>query len=440
MGMSDGNLAPDTRASYRTYVRWYVVMMCFLVSFLTIVDRVAISAAMNDMSRDLDISNLAFGWVFGVFALGYALFQIPSGWLVDRYGPRIFLSAIVLLWSIFTGWTGLVYGVGTLIVVRFLFGMAEAGAYPGSSRAFYTWLPRSERGLAQGILFTGSRLGAALGLSLMSFIIIHAGWRAAFLILAVVGLIWAAVWYGWFRDYPSAKRSVGAQELNLIEKDYVFDTGHVHDHKRIPWTRLFWNRNNLFLMTQYFASNFTFFICFSWLLPYLRMEYELSAAQAGLYASVPLYFGAAANWFSGATVDFIYRRGRWRLSRIFPAIFGFSLAVISLVAVANASTVLSAVIFFSLATFGVDLTLSPSWAACIDIGGPYTGTISGGMNMIGNLGSFVSSVSFPYLLAMTGTASTYFYGAAALNLLAIVAWFSINPQNGSTEKYGVTAE
>lgn len=436
--MPNTDLAASVGLGHKTYIRWYVVAMCFFVSFLTIVDRVAISAAMNDMSADLGISNLEFGWVFGVFALGYALFQIPAGWLVDRYGPRLFLGSIVLLWSVFTGWTGLVYGLTTLIVIRFLFGMAEAGAYPGCSRAFYSWLPGGERGIAQGILFTGSRLGAALGLFMMSFVVIHAGWRTSFLLLAAIGIVWALFWYYWFRDKPSAKASVGARELALIQENQRVAASTNQEKRSMPWKRLFLNRNTALLILQYFASNFTFFICFSWLLPYLRSEYNLSAAEAGVYASVPLYFGAVANWLSGLTVDYIYRKGHWRLSRRLPAICGFGLAVIALLGVANATTVVSAVIFFSIATFGVDLTLSPSWAACIDVGRSFTGTVSGGMNMVGNLGSFVSSLAFPYLLALTGSAEAYFYGAAGLNLMAIFAWLLINPQQSAESEHSVS--
>ena len=438
MGMPDASLVVDTRSALRTHVRWYVVAMLFLVSFLTIVDRVAISAAKNDMAAELGISDLMFGWVFGMFALGYALVQIPAGWLADRYGPRLFLCSMVVLWSLFTGATGLVYGVASLLLIRFLFGMAEAGAYPGASRAFYPWLPRSERGFAQGILFTGSRLGAAFGLFLMPLLIINAGWRASFLILAVVGFVWAAIWYGWFRDYPADKKGVGRPELVLIQKDYPDEPTETAKVLKVPWRSLFFSSNSLLLMVQYFASNFTFFICFSWLLPYLTQEYALSVAEAGMYASIPLYFGAVANWVSGIAVDYIYRRNRWRLSRLFPAIFGFSLAVVSLIAVANMSTVWGAVICFALATFGVDLTLSPSWSTCIDIAGPLTGTLSGGMNMVGNLGSFVSTLAFPYLLSLTGSASSYFYVAASLNIIAIVCWLAIRPERPVAMKMPVS--
>ncbi len=426
--MVASKLTAEELSSVKSRTRWCVVGMLFLVSFLTIVDRVAISAAKNDMAADLAISDMLFGWVFGVFALGYALFQIPSGWLADRYGPRRFLAAIVLLWSLFTGITGLVYGSVTLIVTRFLFGMAEAGAYPGASRAFYAWLPRRERGAAQGILFTGSRLGAAFGLAVISFIMGQVGWRSSFLLLGAIGTMWATAWYWWFRDDPAAKGGVSESELAHIREDEVASAPQPVQGASIPWSALFINRSSSLLMVQYFASNFTFFICFSWLLPYLKEHYQLSTTQAGVYASVPLYFGALANWVSGFVVDWIYRTGRWRISRLLPAIVGFGLSAGSLVAGANMPTVGGAVACFALATFGVDLTLSPSWAACIDVGGVYTGTLSAGMNMIGNLGSFVSSIAFPYLLALSGSASAYFYVAAVLDVLAVACWLGVRPE------------
>ena len=411
-----------------THVRWCVVSGLFVLSFLTIVDRVAISAAKKEIAHDLTISDVSFGWIFGAFALGYALFQIPAGWLVDRYGPRAFLTCAVVLWSIFVGLTPLAWGIAVLILIRFAFGMAEAGAYPGASRAFYAWLPRPERGTAQGILFTGSRLGAAFGLAITSLIMVRAGWRLSFTLLAAVGVIWAAAWFLWFRDDPAEKRGLSASELAHIREDSSSLPADRKDRVRVPWRALFVNRSSSLLLTQYFASNFTFFICFSWLLPYLRDHYNLSATEAGFYASIPLYFGAAANWASGMVVDFIYRRGRWRVSRVFPAVFGFGMAAVSLAAAANMASIQGAVACFALATFGVDLTLSPSWAACIDVAGAYSGTLSGGMNMIGNLGSFVSSIGFPYLLKLTGTASTYFYLAALLNVLAIICWLGIRPE------------
>ena len=410
-----------------THVRWRVVAFLFAFSFLTIVDRVAISAAQGDMARELGISNIAFGFVFGVFALGYAVFQVPAGGAADRFGPRAFLAWIVLMWSLFTGLTGLAAGAAMLIVIRFLFGGAEAGIYPTATIAIYNWVPRRGRGAAQGILFIGSRLGAAFGLSVVSFVMARFGWRFSFWILAGCGLALAAVWYAWFRDRPEEKLGVSPGEIEYIQRDPAPPASGAP----AGWSKLLLSPNALLLMFQYFASNFTFFLAFSWLLPYLRSHYHLGAAEAGAYASIPLYFGAFAHWSSGMMVDWIYRRGHWRASRMAPALAGFALGTVSLLAAANMPTVIGAVLCFSLATLGVDLTLSPSWTTCQDVAGPRTGTLSGAMNMVGNAGSFISSVTFPWLLALTGSAATYFYLAAGINVLGMLCWLKIRPDRAA---------
>jgi ACS family glucarate transporter-like MFS transporter len=400
----------ETEAYPLTARRWWVVAVLFSLSFLTIVDRVAISAAKDQISSDLGFTDVTFGFIFGMFALGYAIFQVPSGWLADRYGPRRFIAVIVVVWSLLTGLTGMAQGAMFLIVVRFLFGLAEAGTYPGAGRAVYNWLPPRERGTAQGVMFAGSRLGAAFGLALVSVLIVKLGWRTAFFALAAAGAIWAAFWYLWFRDYPGTP----PREARMAEP--------------INWRGLLTTRGVPLLMMQYFASNFTFFICFSWLLPYLRSTYSLGVTEAGLYASVPLYCGALGNWLSGLVVDAIYRRGHWRASRLLPAIGGFALSAAAVVAAGHMPTVAGAVACFAVATFGADLTLSPSWTSCMDIGGKRTGTLSGAMNMAGNIGSFVSSIAFPYLLNLTSSATTYFYLAAALNLVAVGCWLRLHPE------------
>jgi ACS family glucarate transporter-like MFS transporter len=385
--------------------RGYVVACLCSLSFLTIVDRVCISAAKTDISADLGISDAVFGWVFGAFAVGYTLMMVPSGWLADRFGPRKTLTLCVLLWSVLTAVTGWVHGTAILLTVRFLFGLAEAGAFPGAARAIATWLPVKERGLAMGLLNTGSRLGAAFGLWGMSLCVLRFGWRLSFLLLGVAGLFWAVLWFTWFRDRPG---------YNL--EDPAPTRPQVTDSKLLRSPSVY------LILYQYFASQFTFFICFSWLLPYLKTRYRLSGATAGMYASIPLYVGALANWMSGSAVDKVYSMGHRSLSRKLPAICGFGLASVALVAAASIASANGFILFFSLATFGVDLTLSPSWTACADIGGPHTGTLSGAMNMLGSVGSLVSAVAFPLLFGMTGDIKCYFYVAVALNLVAMAGW------------------
>ncbi len=410
-------------------MRVRVLAAIFLLSFITIVDRVCISAAKSAISGELGISNLDFGAVFGAFALGYAVLMAPSGWLADRYGPRKFLAAIVALWSFFTMATGFVHTLMPLAAVRFLFGMAEAGAYPAASRAIYNWFPIRERGLALGLLNTGSRLGAAAGLLLMSLSVAHLGWRISFRALGGLGFAWALVWFFWFRDDPGAKSGVGASELEHIMSGRPARHGKFGiSGPRASWRDFFSSRNFYLILFQYFASNFTFFICFTWLLPYMQDRYRLTPSEAGFYASIPLYCGALATWLGGFLVDAIYRRGHWKLSRALPAAAGFGVAVICLLFAGSIDTIGWFVLCFGVATFGVDLTLSPSWTLASDVGRHYTGTLSGAMNTMGSVGSFASALVFPWMLKTTGAVEMYFYVAAAFNAIAILCWMGVRPE------------
>ncbi|MEO0330720.1 MAG: MFS transporter, partial [Bacteroidota bacterium] len=298
----------------------------------------------------------------------------------------------------------------------------EAGAFPGIARAVFRWVPVGERGIVNGINFSGGRIGAAIALPGAAWLISQVGWRMSFAILGVIGILWAVVWYAWFRDDPAEHAAVSEQEQKFIEEH----TGAKQTtQSTISFSKLFQSKGMWLLMGQYFCSNFTFFFCLTWLFPHLKVKYNLEAIEAGFYSSAPLIFGALGNWFSGWLVDVIYRRGKWSLSRKLPAIIGFALAAIGVLASVYMEDVLGAIIFISLAVFGADMTLSPSWSACVDVGREHSGAVSGTMNMAGNLGSFVTALAFPYLMSLTGSDVTFFYVTAVLNLLAIPIWWVI---------------
>ncbi len=295
--------------------------------------------------------------------------------------------------------------------------MAEAGAFPTATRAIYNWFPIRERGRALGLLNMGSRLGAAIGLPVMSLSVVGLGWRMSYYLLAGLGLLWAAFWFLWFRDDPPSKLGVSI----------VGPATPNHQARRANWRMFLSSRNFYLVLYQYFASNFTFFICFTWLLPYTQNRYHLSPSSAGFYASIPLYCGAFATWFGGYCADAIFKRGHWKASRALPAACGFGLSTLCLLLAGSLVTVQGFIACFALATLGVDLAIAPSWALCSDVGKEYTGTLSGAMNMMGALGSFCSSLAFPYLLRITGTVQTYFWLAAALNVFAILCWLGMRP-------------
>jgi ACS family glucarate transporter-like MFS transporter len=411
-------------------VRYRLIGLTFALSMLLYVDRVAISTARGPITSELGLTDTQFGWVLSAFALGYALFQTPGGFLADRFGARIALASVVSLWSLFTALTGLARGYVALLVYRFLFGAGEAGAYPTCARAFYNWLPVSERGLAQGINFSGARLGAAFALPAIAWLVTAVGWRVAFYLLGAIGLIYAAAWWWWFRDLPEEHPSVSPAERALIveRRKAVVASSTAAPAPRLGPSEIARSANVWIAMGQYFASNFTFFFCLTWLFPYLQRTYDLQATQAGLLSSAPLIGGAIGNWVGGSAVDALYRRGQWTISRRVPAVIGFALAAAGLLGSLAADGMYAKVLLLSIAVFGADMTLPPSWAFCIDIGRNNAGVVSGTMNMAGNVGSFVTSLAFPYLLIWTGSPSPFFVVGATLNVGAAMLWMRARPE------------
>ena len=411
--------------------RSLIVSATFLLSVLLYVDRVCISAAKKNVADDLLLSDHQMGWVFAAFSLGYALFQAPSGWLADRFGPRRVLAAIVCVWSTFTGLTAAANSFVAMLVIRFLFGAGEAGAFPGMSRVMYSWIPMQERGLVQGINFSGSRIGAAVTLPMVSGLIAQLGWRWSFVTLMGIGFIWSMLWLIYFRNDPR-----DASWLRERERDFILAN---RQSQSKPGMNAEASISSSFIQTllcsssvqslcfQYFASNFIFFFGLTWFFPQLQARYGLSGFQASLFTAIPMICGAFGNWVAGWWVDYLYLQGRWRSSRRLPAMLGFALAAIGIVGSAYAATPWSSSLWFSLCIFGADMTLSPSWSSCVDIGQSRSGVVSGVMNMAGNMGAFVTSLAFPYLLGWTGSSLPFFYIAAVLNIAAIGMWFRIDP-------------
>jgi ACS family glucarate transporter-like MFS transporter len=418
--------------------RFVLVFTTFLLSVLLYVDRICIQVAHDPVLEELKFDDEKWAWILAAFALGYALFQVPGGWLADKLGPRAVLTTVISLWSLFTLLTGTAYRFGTMFVYRLLFGAGEAGAFPGMARAVYSWIPMKERGIVQGINFSGSRVGAALALPIMvalmngfelgEYTFEGLGWRKSFFLLAGIGFVVAGLWYWWFRNDPSEHTGVSQEELEYIRANRQKAGTRDEDQPGLTLGMLFGSFNMWLAMIQYIASNFTFFFCLSWAYPYVKTRFDLPPGGAALVAAVPLLFGALGNWCSGIVVDWIYRRDRWVLSRRLPAIVGFALAACGILAFAFVKeNPYLAVAFLSVAIFGADMTLSPSWSFCIDIGRKHAGAVSGTMNMAGNLSSFATPLAFFYLSETLGEAGRYFGVAAVLSVVAIVCWSFMRP-------------
>jgi MFS family permease len=391
---------------------------------ITYMDRVVISSAVPSIQKEFGFSIVTMGWILSSFQWGYALFQIPGGWLGDRFGPRRALSAIVVWWSLFTSATTLAWSAGSMAAVRFLFGMGEAGAFPIATRSLSRWILPAERGFAQGITHAGSRLGGALTPALVVLIIARYGWRAPFICFGVLGLMWSAVWFWYYRDSPRDHMAVNAAERDLICS--TLNGIHSRQTRAVPWKRIFSSPQMWIISVMYFCYAYNIGMYLVWFPKYLNAQRGYNLREMGMYASLPLLAGTAGDLCGGWISDMWLKRfGTLKSARRIVAVFGFLLAAATIPPACFTANPLTSVLYSCIAVFGLELTVGVSWAITLDIGGDYAGSVSAVMNTFGNLGGATASALSGYLVKLYGW-DVPFLVVAGLSVLAALLYSQIN--------------
>ncbi|WP_343229861.1 MFS transporter [Roseimicrobium sp. ORNL1] len=468
--MATRSLSQETTATAATptRVRHSVLWFVCILSMITYLDRVALASAAGDVVKALDLDSVAdLKWAFTAFALAYALFEVPTGWMGDMFGPRKALLRIVLWWSVFTVLTaaaGLKFGpvtlgLGFLIVVRLLFGIGEAGAYPNITRALHNWLPLQERGRGQGTVWFFGKLMGGLTPFLWTLLVVGTtytpalfGWRTAFCVFGVIGVIWCITFARKFRDQPEQHPGVNAEELEYIHRNRA---AVKESHSGVPWKRIVTDWNFLALCLMYSAQAYGWYFNITYLPQFLEKHYGMpnSSLLGALYKGGPLLAGALGCLFGGMITDSIIRRtGDRKRARRLCGWVGHSICVLCFLIAPVAP---NAFIFFlavSLAALCTDLTLPSAWATCQDIGGRFAGTIGAFMNMgaglAGALAGWVTGsvlersvmnhavslgVEVKALTTEQANAALLhgyhmnFYSFAALYVVAFLCWFKIDP-------------
>lgn len=402
--------------------RHRVLGLLFLLSIITYLDRVCISVAGPRMQKELDLSPSEWGWVVGMFTIAYAAFEIPSGAMGDRIGPRRVLTRIVLWWSAFTSLTGMVSSFFTLLVVRFAFGAGEAGAYPNSSSSISRWFPVAERGRAHGIVWMASRIGGAISPLLVVPIQIAYGWRMSFYLFGVIGVIWAAVWYFWYRDYPTEKAGVGEEEIREIGLGSSRGA-----HHGLPWGQVLRSGNLWKIMVMYHTYCWGSYFYLSWLHTYLQKGRGFTENEMKIYSVLPFVAGAIGNLTGGSVSDILVRRLGLKQGRIIVGSTGLALSGLCMFGTAMTSSKYIAVAFLTFGYFSMDCMLPVSWSVCLDVGRKYAGAVTGAMNMAGQIGSFLSSLAFGYLVEMWGSYDKPLFPFAAMLLISAAIYTRIDP-------------
>ncbi|HLW64265.1 MAG TPA: MFS transporter [Gemmataceae bacterium] len=441
---------------------------------ITYLDRACFPNVQDSVRTSLNLERVEDLWLpLSAFQLAYALFEVPTGWLGDRFGPRKTLIRIVLWWSFFIALTGMVgtvtgivtfgypipeftlYGFWGLVTVRFLFGIGEAGAFPNIARSLYNWFPLRERGRAAGMVWMSARLMGGLTPLIVILLIgkMHIHWRAVFLLFGSIGVTWAVAFAYWFRNTPDEHSRVNEAERDLIHSD----RGTAEIHGGIPWRLLFSNRSVWALCLMYVCGNYSWYFSMNYLPAFLDEQYGMKGDEFGaIYKGGPLLMGLAGCFIGGWLTDrWIRRTGDRKWGRRVYGIGGHGLAAVCMLACIFIPSVHGFVWLFALVIalsgFFNDVTMAPTWAACQDVGKRYSAIVSGCMNMIGNLGGATTTALSPWIVKLFIEREALAHGVkvaelspqlksaaaragwnlnfaiyAAVYLLAIVFWLNVN--------------
>jgi MFS family permease len=418
-----------TAAGHTTVTRHRVVAALVALAGVTYLDRVCVGVLAPSIMADLRITQMQMSWIFSAFTAAYALFEMPTAWWGDRTGSRRVLTRIVVWWSGFTMLTAAATSYAVMLVVRFLFGVGEAGAWPNAARVFSRWIPLRERGRVQGVFFAGAHLAGGLTPGLVALIAIYLPWRMVFVALGFVGLAWAAFWYGWFRDEPRDHPSVSAAEAGLIEKTRGLPPAR---ESQGAWAEVFRIPSLLPLCLQYVANSYGYYFFITWLPTYLAKARGMSSAELAIFSGLPLTLSAIADVTGGFTTDALCRRFGVRNGTRLIGTVSYVCAAAAMLAGTLASNPRMGGTLIAVGGAFSMFTLAPSWSTAIGLGGRNTALLSSVMNTSGQVGAFFSPLVLAFLVDRFGDWSLPLHVLSGLYLVAAICWLLIRPKGSET--------
>ncbi|MGH9585049.1 MAG: MFS transporter [Bryobacteraceae bacterium] len=410
-------------------VRWLLVFWMFVISAVAYVDRVNISIAGPTIAKEFGLDNVHLGWVFSAFVVGYAIFQTPGGRLADRIGPRLVIALGVVWWAVFTclvtllspGIAGLFFW---LLAVRFGLGVGEAVVYPASNCIVASWIPSHERGVANGFIFAGVGFGAGITPPLIAYLMLHYGWRSSFWASAVLGLAAGAVWYAIARDHPRQHAAVSTAERAHIERG--LPETRSPGKARLPWRIILSDRNVLAVSFSYFTYGYAAYIFFSWFFIYLNTVRKLDVRHSSYDTMLPFLAMAVGSPLGGWISDILVKRSGMRIGRCYTACAAMAACAAFIAAGSMVASAQLASVVLAGGAGALYLSQSAFWAVSADIGKRSAGSVSGFMNMCGQIGGALTASATPWIAANWGWTAS-FMTAAALCALGAAAWLAVQP-------------
>ena len=420
----------DTTTLRRTKTRWSVLFLISLMYLICYMDRSNISVAQQEIAKEYHLSKTSMALVLSAFTWSYALGQIPAGWLGDRFGPKKVLSAIMSWWSIAAMMTGAAFGLSSLFTARFLLGLGEAGAFPVASRGMQLWFPRSERGRIQGTTHFFSRFAVAVTPFVAGTIMISFGWRAIFYIFGSFGLGWALVFAAYYRNRPEEHTRVNSAELAWIRGSNT----PLPVRQATPWKRILGSANMWYIALGYSCFFFGTNFYLTWYPTYLREYRHLTLQALGVLGSIPLFAGMAGDLVGGSLSDLIFKRtSRARFARSVVAAPGFLLSGMFLIPAATTQRASTSILCLATSFFFLEFVIGPAWAVPMDVGGQYSGTVTGVMNMAGAMAASFTPLVFGYYFGKGSWMVPFFITSGVMALGAAIWTFLINPEKSVVE-------
>ena len=429
--VSEASGLPHPAALKPTKTRWLILFLISLMYLICYMDRSNISVAQPEIAKAFGLSKNQMALILSAFTWAYALGQVPAGWLGDRLGPKKVLTVIMSWWSITAMLTGAAVGLGSLFSARFLLGLGEAGAFPVASRGMQLWFPRSERGRIQGTTHFFSRFAVAVTPFIAGSIMLAFGWRAIFYIFGSLGVIWSIGFALLYRNRPEEHKSVNQGELAQIRGLEADGSIRQLSTKRLPapWKHILSSPNMWYIALGYCCFFFGTNFYLTWYPTYLREHRHMTLQALGILGSIPLFAGMAGDLVGGSLSDLMFKMtGKARFSRSVVAAPGFLLSGVFLIPAAMTENAYTSVLCLAASFFFLEFVIGPAWAVPMDVGGQFSGTVTGVMNMAGALAASVTPLVFGYYFGIGSWMVPFFITSGVMVLGAFIWTFLINPE------------
>jgi len=426
------NASGDGTTMKPTRMRWWVLVLISLMYLISYMDRGNISVAAPEIAREFHLSKTEMGVILACFTWFYAIGQVPVGWLGDRFGPKKVLTLIGYAIGLAPILNGLSIGANTLMGARAFLGFAEAGAFPVASRGMQTWFAKSERGRIQGITHLFSRAAVAITPAIAAAIMLAFGWRTIFYVFGSFGIIWATAFHILYRNNPEEHKGVNQAELAHIrgrDASGAVKTIDLKEKPKTPWKKMLSAPNMWYISVGwgcfFFGSNFYL----TWYPTYLREHRHMSLTALGLFGALPLIAGMAGDVVGGGISDAIVKRtGNARIGRRVVTVPGFLLAGLFVIPAALTNSRSVSVLCLAASFFCLEVVLGPSWAVCMDVGGKFSGTATGIMNMVGALAASLTAVIYGALFDRGMWIAPFFVTSGVMVMGALIWIFLIDPE------------